>query len=284
MKTRALAMLVAINFCWFAAASASEASAEKQLENVRGSVLYQRPGGTAETLAAHASIELPDQDYAITGRASLARVELPNRSTVLVGSDSKVQLLLFNEVAGTNARFVVVDGRIRFTVRHPAGVRADYTFETPAATIGVRGTQGDVDVSNDGSLRVNVYEVCNPNEPVEVRIKGGTVYELLAGQSLFTHLVNGSVQTKVQQLTQPLVDEFAGDFGSPASWNPQTQAISMGRTQPRTHRDVAAALDSITEGTSSQSSSAAGALYGRQQTPQPLSSPPPSPSSASCGQ
>ena len=204
---------------------------DKQLQNQKGQVSYKKSSGNPVPLAKDASIVLADKDYAITGNDSLGIVGLPDSSRVLVGSDTKVQMAFFNQIEGNNAKFVVYNGRVRFTVQHPAGAKASYTFTTPTATIGVRGTQGDIDSTKD-ETRVNVYEVCDPALPVVVTTKDGKQYPVNAGQSLVTQVVGGVVKAKVEALTQQMIDQFSPDFGVPTSWDAaKGQVIGMATSQ-----------------------------------------------------
>jgi hypothetical protein len=150
---------------------------------------------------------------------------LPDSSQVEVGAQSKVQLAFFNAAVDNSAKFILYNGRVRFAVRHPQGAKANYTFTTTTGSVAVRGTQGDIGFDVDGSMRVNVYEVCDKNLPVEVTLKNGQTFTLNAGQSLVAQLVNGVLQAEVQQLTQQLVDQFAPDFGVPTSWDAATGAV-----------------------------------------------------------
>ncbi|HTU83362.1 MAG TPA: FecR family protein [Candidatus Acidoferrales bacterium] len=195
------------------------AADDKSLQNVKGSVSYQAPNAPAVPIVVNATIALADADYAITGAESLAALNLPDSSQVLLGSQSKVQLALFNVASAANAQFVVYGGKVRFAVRHPHGAKANYTFTTPTATVGVRGTQGDISFDPDGALRVNVYELCDPDAPVVVTTKDGTPYTLNAGQSLFAQISDGIVHAEVMQVTQDLIDQFSPDFGVPTSWD-----------------------------------------------------------------
>lgn len=267
MKTRT-------GLCAFAAFAlllwnVADASADKQLQNLHGSVRYSAPHTTAQALAPNATIALKDEDYTITGASSLAAVGLPDSSRVLVGSSSKVQLAFFNQIEGTNAKFVVYDGKIRFIVQHPAGAKANYTFKTATASVAVRGTEGDIDATGT-SLRVNVYEVCDSSEPVVVKTADGKTISLLAGQSLLAQLINGVVQTQVQQLTQQMIDQFSGDFGVPVSWDAaKGQIVGYAQSQAST------TLDNATGGYASQVTSALGGLFGRKKAaPTPSPSPP----------
>jgi hypothetical protein len=196
---------------------AGSAGSDKQVQNMKGSVAYQRPNKQPKPIASQATIALADQDTTITGEASLAAVTLPDSSQVMVGSNSKVQLAFFNQANIANAKFVVYQGKFRFTVNHPGGARANYTFTTPSAQIGVRGTQGDLEVDSSGKLTVNVYDVSDPNLPVQVTTSDGHTYLVKKGQTLALQIVNGIVQAEVTQLTQGAIDQFTGDFGVPTN-------------------------------------------------------------------
>jgi hypothetical protein len=201
-----------------AAGDVGIAGAPKQLENMKGNVFYQKPNAAQQPIALNASIDLPDEDYTITGAESLAQLTMPDSSQVLMGANTKVQLASFSETDVANAKFVVYAGKTRFVVRHPKGAKANYTFQTATGTVGVRGTQGDIEYDTNGNLRVNVYELCDPNYPVQVTA-GGKTLTVIAGQSLSAQIVNGIVQTSVQKLTQQLINQFSPEFGVPTSWD-----------------------------------------------------------------
>lgn len=249
---------------------------DKELQNQRGSVAYQKAStNKPKPIAKNATVVLNDSDYAITGKESLAAVGLPDSSRVLVGSESKIQLSFFNQAEGNNAKFIVYNGRVRFTVQHPAGAQANYIFQTATGTVGVRGTQGDIAVDNAGTLRVNVYEVCDPNLPVTVTTKDGKVQKLLAGQTLLAQVVNGIIQTKIEDLTQQLIDQFSPDFGVPTSWDDLKSRLAN-EAQSR----AGGALDNATGGMGGQVVSGIGGLFKHKSAATPT--PEPSAASASC--
>ncbi|HEV7179152.1 MAG TPA: FecR family protein, partial [Candidatus Baltobacteraceae bacterium] len=199
MKMRSMVSLAGLVVAGFAAVLPAGAADDKALANMKGAVSFSRDGArTPKPVAVHATVTLADKDYAITGADSLAGVTLPDSSRVLVGSDSKVQLGFFNQAAGNNAKFIVFNGKVRFIVQHPAGAKANYTFQTATANVGVRGTEGDVAVQSDGTLTVNVYEVCDSSTPVTVTTKDGARYELNPGQSLVAQMVNGVIRAHVE--------------------------------------------------------------------------------------
>ncbi|HEY3676230.1 MAG TPA: FecR family protein [Candidatus Tumulicola sp.] len=245
---------------------------DKQLQSQKGTVSYQVPNGKPIALSVKASVGLADRDYTITGGDSLAQVTLPDSSQVLVGSDSKVQLAFFNQSQIASAKFVVFNGKVRFAVRHPQGAKANYTFSTATATVGVRGTEGDIEYAPDGTLRVNVYEVCNPNAPVVVTTTGGSRYDVKPGQSLLAQTVGGVVQAQVMTLTQQIIDQFSPDFGVPTNWDEATGEV-VGYAQSTAAGAVNSATGGIAGGVAGSAvSSALGGLFHKSQ-PAPSASP-----------
>lgn len=193
--------------------AASPASADKLLQNVRGSVTYGATSTPTNSLAPNANVALNDNDYAATGAASQAAITLPDSSRVLIGAASNVQLVSFDGAAAT-AKLVVV-GKVRFTVEHPSGAAANYTFQTATGTISVRGTVGDIS-ANQAGLQVNVYSLSNPALPVQVTLTNGQVFTLSAGQSLVATAAAGSLSASVTTLSHTLYQPFT-EFGEPAN-------------------------------------------------------------------
>ena len=211
------------------------ADSPNQLENMKGSVSYQRSTAAAKSVALKATVSLLANDYAITGADSLAQLTMPDSSQISVGSDTKVQMTFFAQTNIATAKFIVYQGKTRFAVRHPSGAKADYTFQTPTGTVAVRGTQGDIAYDQaTQQLQVNVYEVCDPNNPVEVLTKGGQTLKVIPGQSFIAKFVNGQLQTQVQKLTQQMINQFSPDFGVPTSWDAaKGEVISYASNQVR---------------------------------------------------
>jgi FecR protein len=219
MKARVVLAIVAVLAAAYSFSLPSSADGPKELQNKKGDVSYQIPDKAAQPLAPNASIALTDSDFTITGDNSLAVLTLPDSSVVQMGSNTKVQLQFFNQTNIATAKFVAYGGKIRFTVEHPQGAKADYTFTTPTGNVAVRGTQGDLAVDSQGNMTVNVYALGNPDLPVQVTTKDGAQFYVKQGQSLATSYVKGIVQAQVSQLTKGMVDAFAPDFGLPSNWD-----------------------------------------------------------------
>jgi solute:Na+ symporter, SSS family len=229
ITTRAVAT-AALIFAFVAIPPSARAAADNVLSNLKGSVSYE-DSGTSKPLATNASIALSDKDFAITGDASLGRVQLPDSSTVTLASQTRVQLAFFHQADVASAQFVVYNGKTRFKVEHPQGAKADYTFVTPTSSIAVRGTEGDIAVDGN-SLTVNVYSAA---EPVQVSFPSGKVQVVGAGQSLVATIVNGIVQAQVNKLTQAAVDQFS-ELGLPTNWDQlKSQLLNQLPSVPRLH-------------------------------------------------
>jgi hypothetical protein len=210
---RALAIaLIAVSLMLPAAAGATS---DKQLQNVKGSVSYQRGSAATRAVAPDATVVLSDKDTAITGEQSQAAVTLADSSRVTMASDTRVQLAFFNQAETTKAKFLIYEGKTRFKVEHPSGHRANYTFVTPTASIAVRGTEGDIGVDGK-NLTVNVYGLSDPNLPVVVTTNDGKQFVLKAGQQLLAKWIDGKIQTTVDALTQQALAQF-DELGAPVS-------------------------------------------------------------------
>jgi hypothetical protein len=257
-----------------AAGAFALAGAPKSLENMKGNVFYQKPNAAQQAIALNASIDLPDEDYTITGAESLAQLTMPDSSQVLMGANTKVQLASFVQTDIANAKFVVYAGKTRFVVRHPQGAKANYTFQTATGTVAVRGTQGDIEYDASGALRVNVYELCDKNYPVQVTA-GGKTLTVIAGQSLSAQVVNGILQTSVEQLTQQLIDQFSPEFGVPTSWDAATgEVVSYAQSKA-----AGAVGGGVAGSVASQAVGGLGGLFGSKK---PAASPAPAKKSTSC--
>ena len=197
-------------------------SADTMLTNSKGIVAYERSGQVSAPLATDASIQLALQDFASTGTASLGTLTFVDSSKVLLGENSRVQLLQFSATAVASAQMYVYAGHVRFKVEHPNGGHADYRFVTNHSEIAVRGTEGDVLLDGD-QFRVNVYDLSDDKLPVTVRITSGdstgTVFELHKGDTLATTLVNGAINYTKARLTEAIVQQTSGEFGLPDNWD-----------------------------------------------------------------
>jgi hypothetical protein len=254
------------------------ADGEKQLQNARGSVGYALPSASPQPIAAQAAISLADSDTAMTGASSLGILTLPDSSRIMLGSETTVKLAFFNQTAAANADFIVYKGLVRFAVEHPQGAHANYSFTTPAATIGVRGTQGDI-FSSAYLLRLNVYVLSDPTLPVQVTLADGRQFDVRQGQTLVADLTQSPIAVRVTPTTPSAVVAFTADFGPApqptaaprrrnAFWRGVVQSVEQGLINAGMQK----AAESVTQSKTPQSAatSAPGAQPNEQTTiPQP---------------
>ncbi|HUY11650.1 MAG TPA: FecR domain-containing protein [Candidatus Dormibacteraeota bacterium] len=186
----------------------------RTLTNLHGNVLYQRPGAALQPLARSASVAVTRSDIAATRRASMGALTLPDSSRILLGENTRVRIGGFSESSVTSAHFVIYNGKTRFFVEHPAGAKANYTFETPVAQIAVRGTVGDISVDINDGMRLNVYHVGDPGLPVIVRTIYGQRFTLHGGQKVWVRWLNGRLVGRETALSRAEIARFA-QFGAP---------------------------------------------------------------------
>jgi len=151
---------------------------DNQLARVAGTVQYQA-GADPAYHAVFGKIDLSDEALAVTLAQSRAQVILPDSSSIDVGATTRVRLGAFNAAATGNPNVVVLElGALHFNIRHPAGGRANYRFQTPTSQIGVRGTEGYIVTGPSGT---DFYCVdCTPGD-VTITV-GGRSYPLESGQ------------------------------------------------------------------------------------------------------
>jgi len=253
---------------------ASPADTDKTLQNVKGTVTYGVDPTPKTPLAVKANATLNNNDYAATGANSLATITLPDSSQIEMASNSSVRMDAFNQTDIAHAHFTVV-GKMRFTVNHPAGAKADYTFSTATGQIAVRGTVGDI-AANPSGLQVNVYALSNPTLPVQVTLVNGQVFTLAAGQSLVaTAAAAGAVTASVTGVSQSMFTPFS-ELGAPVN------ASSFGITSAVTGAGgavggAAGATSAIVGGGIAAAAAATTISTSNGSTPAPSATPSPSP-------
>ncbi len=270
---------------------ASPQATDKTLTAVEGSVTYGANPTPTTKLARNASTSLNDNDYAATGANGKATVTLKDSSVVTMAANSSVQMVHFDQAAGTNtARFVVV-GKVRFEVNHPAGAKASYTFQTATGQIAVRGTVGDIFATlgqggAPGGLQVNVYALSNSALPVQVTLVNGQVFTLAAGQSLVVTSAAGALVGSVGAVSNTTFAPFS-QLGAPAN----ASSLGITTTTTTTAAAGAGAATSAAAGTAAATTAAAAvgaaaaatvaASSSTKSTPAPTATPSPTPAPTS---
>lgn len=271
---------------------ASPASTDKTLTATAGTVTYGAQANPTTQAALNTGITLSDNDWTQTAADGRANIGLPDSSIVLIGTSTRVQMRSFdNASTPTTANFYVV-GKVRFTVKHPAGAQANYTFQTATGQIAVRGTVGDINALEGpggapGGLQVNVYALSNPALPVQVTITAtGQTFALAAGQSLIATAVGGAVTASVTGLTQSLTSPFS-EFGAANTTGAAAGAAgaaggAAGGTAGLTAAAVAAGTAAAVTAVSNNSNKSTNAPTNTPQPTQtPIVTPTPAPSTTS---
>jgi hypothetical protein len=271
---KALASVVLVVAVCLSAAMPLNAADDKQLLNHKGQVYQQgpQPNATQNPVALNATVSIGDNDFAGAGPDSQGWINLPDSTRILIGQNNL-----------TTAKFVLVNnGKMRFVVQHPGGAKANYTFSTTAGQIAVRGTEGDVGVT-DAQFQVNVYQITDPSVPVEVTLNDGKKFELHAGQTLTVAL--GAAAVAAGAAGSAGSSGSGGTAGSSGSVSSTTQAQTNQFSEfgsPEETLAAAAALGAAISGIPAVAAIAAGAVAlggvivgtgghggGSQPTPQP---------------
>jgi hypothetical protein len=158
----------------------ARAAGESELRAVRGTTGYEA-SSTAPFTRVFGHIVLSDDAIAITRPASNALIVLPDSSEVALGPNADVRVGAFRDAtADTPTTLTLRGGALRFDVRHPAGGRANYRFETTTSQIAVRGTIGLYATGPNGDV-VSCL-ACAPGDVVVT--VGAQTYTLVTGQTL----------------------------------------------------------------------------------------------------
>jgi len=151
---------------------------DKQLARVAGTVQFATGNDTAlHALFGH--IDLPDNALAVTLAQSRAQLVLADSSTIDIGAKTRLRVGAFNAIDTGKPNVVVLElGALHFTIRHPAGGRANYHFQTATSQIAVRGTDGYIVTGPTGT---DFY--CVDCKAGDVTVTVGThSYQLATGE------------------------------------------------------------------------------------------------------
>jgi|GEM_PF-1845507 hypothetical protein len=176
----------------------------KQLARVAGTVQFQA-GSDAAFHTIFGRIDLPDDALAVTLPQSRAQLVLADSSSIDIGAKTRVRLGAFNAVDTGNPNVIVLElGALHFTIRHPAGGRANYRFQTPTSQIAVRGTDGYLVTGPTGT---DFY--CVDCQAGDVTVTVGThSYVLATGQQAI--IVGATPNTaKVDVIAKPCANPAA---------------------------------------------------------------------------
>ena len=180
------------------------AAQDTQLRAVRGTVGYQL-NKDAPFTRVFGSLVVPDDRIAVTRAASNGELVLGDSSIVALGANTNIEVGVITQAgAAAPTAMSLVAGTIRFDIRHPAGGRANYRFDTPTSQIAVRGTIGLLASGPEGDTLACLD--CAPGD-VTITPRRRAAVALLTGQTAVVTL-NGDVTVSATTA------EFLGVFGA----------------------------------------------------------------------
>ena len=123
---------------------------------IQGRVWIQQPG--EEEQRARAGQRLAAGSRIRTGPGGQAEVEFMDGSTLVVRDQSSIQLSGLRRQKEKKTSLLVFFGRVWNRIARAVGNQARYEINTPVLVAGVRGTQFEAAVGDDGSVRIVVDE------------------------------------------------------------------------------------------------------------------------------
>lgn len=138
-------------------------------------------------LAAAPGVEVQEDDILETGANASAQVEMNDGSLLKLGSGTRLLLADYkfdNDGNVIKASLDTLSGWLRFAVAKLRGPDRRYDIHTPTMTIGIRGTEGIIEVAdNRGSLLLEEGEVAvqTPNAG-SAPLRAGDFIERTQGQ------------------------------------------------------------------------------------------------------
>ncbi|MBC5816110.1 MAG: FecR domain-containing protein, partial [Candidatus Eremiobacteraeota bacterium] len=167
---------------------ASSAATDKTLERVKGAVSYDM--GDNKPHAISGQLVLPDNAFAVTDNGALARLQLPDSSTIEIGQHTRVQVGAFSPAESGKLNYITLNnGAIKFNIHRPAGGKSNYQFVTPTSQIAVRGTAAFLAAGPQGTM-VSCIACAAGDVTVTT---GSTTTALVTGQTLTVSASGGVV-------------------------------------------------------------------------------------------
>ncbi len=174
------------------------------------------------------------QETISTGKASAVDILLIDESTLIMGETSELILdsMVYNPNRGiVEGTITAVKGIFRFST---SGVKMDVTFNTPVATIGLRGTEFDV-LTKPTETEIVVHE-----GTIEVtsaagteRVSRGQVYSVnIQGVGGFKAEPSAEMKESTALMLTLIADQGAQEAANQAKQQPQTQAQTQTAALP----------------------------------------------------
>jgi hypothetical protein len=188
MKTNPIKLLVALVLVMAAVPSQAEVGPPRLraglVSDLRGTATATAPDGSVRDLAAGGVVY--NGDTLQTGAGSLLRLAMTDQSMYTVKADTRIQIKDYRyqpaAPASDSEHLYLFRGAFRFLTgligkRNPDKV----AYETPVATIGIRGTEGEIRFSGGGE---SVFRVCVLTDSIVLKLKENLVWTVPAGQAV----------------------------------------------------------------------------------------------------
>ncbi|NVM20639.1 MAG: FecR domain-containing protein [Desulfobacterales bacterium] len=153
MSLRLFASIIALFV--FAGSALADATVVR-LVAVSGKVFIQVPGG--DEIRARAGKTLVPGTRIRTGDDGQAEVSFDDGSSIIVQNNTSLVLSGIKRHNIKKTSILIFFGRIWNKISRKVGVQASYEVNTPIFICGVRGTEFETAVGDDGSVRVRVSE------------------------------------------------------------------------------------------------------------------------------
>lgn len=246
-----------IAFCCLLAVSPALSWAQEAgglLVAVKGRVWIQRPG--AGEYRARAGERLTGGTRIRTDAEGQAEVEMDDGSTLVVRERSSIQLSGIQRRKEKKTSLLIFFGRVWNRIIRAAGKQARYELHTPVLVAGVRGTEFEVGVGEDGSVRIVVAEgvvavtgdqreeTLHPKQEIEAGTDGLAPLRT-SPERVNWYLWQADKRERLRTDAREIVDRFTGRIDR------RTQVLAAYRTRQKEIEDLReAALASAREGDS----------------------------------
>ena len=189
-------LLIAVTSLALMAAGSAFATSAGEISNLSGTLSVKRADGSTKLLAVKSEVQ--PGDTLATEAGTYARVKFIDGGEVVLrpGTQMKVDNYSYDAAKPKDDSQLIslLKGGMRFltgALGHRSKDRVSY--DTPTATIGIRGTEGGIQLNDDNSLNVDVGSgaVVVKNAGGELEVSVGQFAFVKSGDAPPTLIVNG---------------------------------------------------------------------------------------------
>ena len=218
-----LALELALSLGVSALAADTATGADMRLTATEGTVTLKNSSGKA--LSVRDDMKLYSGYVLTTAAKSYAYVTLDSTKVVKLDANTKVEV----RKSGSKLELLVSAGKLFFNVKAPLSSSESLNIRTSTMVTGIRGTSGLVDVLDQETSAVSIYDGTVAVTTANAVAQGGfQTTTVAAGQTGTTLSVgNGSWQTNLDDMTE---DDIPGFVGVEIQKDPDLQQRIAGDT------------------------------------------------------